>query len=454
MATPYTGNLSNTQIQAILDPLGTVLENCYGSLGLGLSGETTTAAYFAELVKTSIVGDGATSYGIGNNLAQTLTGACDALLARVRWDAMFSNLGRAFVSGIDSQIQSNVPTGWNLSSALYPHYLNNSLLRMNAAHTGVPTTPGSAGTLTAGNNASGAIALCSSGNAPYCCHTLIGTNEWDESLPSPTATQVALTGSNNAYTYQIAGTVPTGVTAVKIYRSPVAGSSSNLGYDQKVAVTAGAAYPAITILQSDSRLAMSWQPPGWLSCLLKPSSACIVALAYAVSGGGTGFLSQTPGAPLAGQILTLNSVNMLTPANVALTYSNAFLGLGNNAVPQTAILGTTVVGTGFTAGVIQTTNNASSSIQGFGGATKVQARVIGTLNAAGTTAITYQYYDAAHGYGSVQSATASAVSFSGTAVGSTAVYSIPAGRLVIAVTADTVSGITSGTYLIEAQSVR
>ncbi|HXJ40745.1 MAG TPA: hypothetical protein VNH18_15800, partial [Bryobacteraceae bacterium] len=77
--------------------------------------------------------------------------------------------------------------------------------------------------------------------------------------------------------------------------------------------------------------------------------------------------------------------------------------------------------------------------------------VTSVLDASGTVAIPYNYYDAAHGWGNVQSATASAATFSGTAVGETAMPTITSGRIVQTVGNPTEGGgLSTGTYIIEA----
>lgn len=444
MATPYNGLLNATQIQLITDQLSASLDLNYANLGLGLPGETGTSAAQAATLSAAILGDGTTSNpGLGNSLTSTLALYAGSLLQRERWDTVWSQLGQQWVGALDSNIIAYLPSGWTMTSATSPHPTNNWISRLNGAHTGVPTTPASAGVLTAA--AGGGIATCSAGNGPRVVHTLVGANMWDESLPSAEATQAALAGANNSYTYQIASTVPVGTTYVRIYRGYVAGLTSIYYLDSQTAVTAGAAYPAIVVTQPDSALRQDIVPPSWLSCLLKPQAASIIALAYAVSGPG----GVQPGVPL-----SLQAANMVSESNVALGPSNGFLGLANNAIPSTGVFGTRIVGTSYTQGAIKTANDATSGIQGFAGSTKLQARVTSALNAAGTSAPTYSYYDAAHGWGSAQSATASAATFTGTAVGSTATYTITAGRLVTAVTAETPAGIASGTYLIESPALR
>jgi hypothetical protein len=438
-----------SDVLTTLDAYAVELAAAYPGLGLGLLGESGTAAAAAINGKAKILGgvgnDGVTVYpGIRNNdVKAQLALPLDAAIQQLRYDAVFQRVGRAPAAVLDTQVVTSLPTGWILSSPAGLHYLNNWLLRANAAHTGVPAAPAAAGVLTATSTAAGAMPLTSAPNAPRVLHTLVGANEWDESLPSAEATQVALTGTSNGFTYQIAGLVPAGTNYVKVYRSLFAAAGAPYGYDQRVPVTPGAAFPPILLVQSDPSLLMNWNPPSWLSCLIRPEAAVLIALAYSL-GGLTGIRSGVP--------LMLLANNMVTPANVLLGPSNGFLGLGNQV--QGAQFGSRTIGSAYVPGAISNTNNAATGVQGFAGAIGLQARVTAPLDAAGTISATYSYYDAAHGYGVAQSATTTAVAFSGTAVGSLAVMAIPDGRLVISVSADTPSGQTSGGYVWEAAPIR
>lgn len=450
----YNGALSAAQLITTFDNIGSILENCYATLGLGIAGESGTTAAQVALAKLAILGDGtAGNPGLGNIYQSSVSPALDAAGGYVRWDALFSRLGGGFVKLADSQIEQNLPAGWLLTDATNVHFLNNHLLRMNAAHTGVPTTPAGTPVLTA--TVGGALPNFSSGNCPRLVYTLCGATEYDESLPSPVAAQIACSGANNALSVAIPGTVPAGVTLVKVYRGYVGGAVSIYFEEQRVPVVAGQPFSSfpITCVAPDSALKQDWVPPAWLSCLFKPAAACLVALAYSVAGGGNSAISLIPGAPLPGVPLPMLAVNMLSPTNVALGPANGFLGLGNNYAPQGAIFGTTVIGTGFTAGAIQTANNAPAGLQGFVGSPLIRCRITVACNVAPTVLIAYNYYDAAGGYGTVKSATI-AGTFSSGAIGTVLNLAVPAGRLVYAVTGDTPSVATSGTYVTESQAIR
>lgn len=439
MAIPITA----TDVLTILDAYAKELAAAFPALGLGKSGETGTAAAAAIAAKTAILGND-TTFGIGNNdLKSTLTRALDGAIQTLRYDTLFQNLARGIVSVLDTQIKNSLPTGWALTAPGSLHYLDNWLLRANGAHSATPATPAAAGVLTATTTSAGAMPLTSAGSAPRVLHTLVKSNRWDESLPSAEATQVALTGSQNGYTYQIPSNVPSGIYYVNVYRSAFGSAGAPYGYDQTVAVTPGATYPAISVVQADSSLQMKWNPPSWLSCMQRPEAAALVALAYALAGFG-GIQEGVPLALLAG--------NMLTPANVLLGPATGFLGLGNQ--PQTAWFGSRTIGSSYVQGTLSTANNAPTSVQGYAGAIGLQARVTSALNAAGTIQCTYNYYDSAHGFGSAQSATTTAVAFSGTGAGSLAVPVIPSGRLIIGIPTDNPAGQSSGAYVWEAAPIR
>lgn len=448
MADTNTGALTAAQTITYMDALASVFKAQYANIGIGASTESGTLALKAMAARAAILGDGSTLYGVGNAVLQAnVKDALASLVSNSRYDAFFASRCRSLVTAIESQIQSNLPSGWTFTGSAQTHALDSHLLRLNAMNADVPTTPASAGTLTAATTAGGGIATCASGSGPRVVHTLVGANLWNESLPSAQATQVALAGSQNSYTYQVSGTVPTGATYMRIYRGYVGGGSSIYFYDQQVAVTPGGSYPAVTITQPDNALRLDWTPPSWASCLMVPEAAAVFALAFASAAGSTG-AAVNP--------LVFSSGGQLSANNVVLTPSSGFVGIGNPA--QTAIFGTKVVGTGYTQGAIASANLYSTNTQGFvgagGAANIIQARVTSALNAAGTLTITYSYYDASHGYGSAQSTTSASATFSGTAVGSTAVITIANGRIVTAITATTDTTTTSGTYILEAVAPR
>jgi len=446
MADTSTGVPSAAALLTLSDALASMFKGQYANLGLGASTESTTLAAYAKSARAKILGDGSTLYGLGNApLQAALKDPLASLAASARYDSLFATYCRSIITAVNSSIQTNLPkdsatgTSWQFTSSTNLSALDSYLLYLNALNSGVPTTPAAAGTLTAATVAGGGLASAASGSAYYVVHCLVGASDWMVSLPSAEATRVTLANGNNAYTYQIAGTVPSGVRYVAVFRGLVGGSSGTWYLDTRTAVTAGESYPAITISNPDSALRTDWTPPSWAQCLWVPESAAIFALANATATSGTG-AAMNP--------LVFTSGLQLSPNNVACTPSSGFLGIGNPA--QTGILGTDIVGTGYTAGSLATANNSATNTQGFvgfKGANPIQFRVTSVLDAAGTVTATYSYYDAAHGYGSAQSASASAATFTGTAVGSTATPTIADGRIVYAVTAVTNGTTTSGTYI-------
>jgi hypothetical protein len=435
------------QMTTYFDALAGLFAGQVANIGIGAPGESGTLAALAVLARKQVMGDGSVTFpGLGNATWQAAVRPYfDALVNSLRYDALFAAKCRAMITTLDGLILSNLPVGWKFVTPGGPtHALDAHLTRINGG-CNAPTTPSAAGTLTATNSAAGALPTTSSGNAPRVVHTLVGASDVNESLPSAEATQVAIAAPNNAYSYQISGTVPSGVTKVRLYRSRFGDPSGGPYYwDQDVAVVAGASYPAILIQQPDTQLRTDWNPPQWLSALITPEGAMLFALAYATA-------AQQPGsAPLP---LQLNATGMLSPTNVALSPSNAFLGLGNP--PQSAQFGARTLGSAYAAYGFQTSNNAAANVQGFAGGMGLQARVTTSLNGTLTLTPTYTYYDAAHGWGNAQTDTATGVAFGSTAVGMLAVFSIPAGRIVRSVTGDSTSGTaTSGAYIYEAPSVR
>lgn len=455
MADTSTGVPSAAALLTFSDALASMFKGQYANLGIGASTETTTLAAYAKSARAKILGDGTTSNpGLGNAPLQAILKDPLATLAgNSRYDSLFATYCRSIITAVNSSIATNLPkdsaTGisWAFTNNTNLSALNSYLLYLNALNATCPTTPAAAGTLTGATVAGGGLQTVAAGSAYYVVHCLVSaTGDWYVSLPSAEATRVALTGSQNAYTYQIAGTVPSGIAYVAVFRGLVGGASGTEYLDTRTAVAAGSAYPAITISNPDSSLRMDWTPPSWAQCLWVPESAAIFALANATAISGSG-ASQNP--------LPFTSGLQLSPNNVVLTPTSGFLGIGNP--PSTGIFGIRIVGTGYTAGSIATANNNLTDTTGFlgaGGAANIlQARATATLNAASTCTPTYNYYDAAHGYGSVQSATASAATFGGTAVGSLAPVTIANGRIVIAVTSDT-TGLASGTYQYEGTAPR
>lgn len=441
MANTLLGAPSVADVQLFMDTLATHLKATYSTLGLNApSTESGTFAIKANTAYNTLLGDGASLYGLSNPAWKSLIKDPMAAFKKAfRWDVLYARLmgGIAGTIGtLDSQVSANLPSGWTFTSSTILHPFDAWLMRANAANSGVPATPAAAGTVAAANTSGGGLATVLVGSAPRIKHTLVGASSWLESLPSAAGTQTAIASPNNSYTYTIAGTVPSGVTAVRVYRQ-LMGGSGNYYWDQDVAATAGASYPSITLTQPDILLRQDWQPPSWFQIAMVPEAAALFALAYATQG--TNNIDNQP--------LVYSTGSMLSESNVAVGNSNAFLGLGN--VAQHAEFGNSVL-TGaatqtYTAGSLLTANNTARNAQGFAGSIGVQARVTTALAAAGTVTISYTYYDATNGWGSVQTQTGISATFGAATLGSLATFTITAGRIVRSVTVTAVSGFSSAT---------
>ncbi len=439
---------SPAQIALYTDARGKVLEGAYHLLGLGLPSETGTLAALEAEAYATILGDGTNAHpGLGHAKWQSLV--ADSLMSAsigARYDALFARQAQ-LMRVLDDLVQSSLPsgsqTGWRFAS---PRPFDAYLTRLNAT-VNAPATPASAGVLTAIQTGAGALPNTVSGSAPRILHTLVGASDEIESLPSAEATRVAIAAANNAYSYQIAGTVPTGIRKVRIYRTVYGAAGAPYGWDSDVLVTPGTAYPAIAILQPDPLLRMDWQPPAWMQCPIRPSAAALYALAFASSIGG--------GARGASPTLSFNPSGMISPGNVLLNSADGFLGVGNPA--QSAVLSssslTGLLVSATVAGGVQQINSSDSNLQGYAGAMGLRARCTVALNGTAIPMVTITYWDATHGWGVTQTTggLTPSTAFAAGAVGDTAIYSIPAGQLIQSVTETSVTGTaTTGSWIYEA----
>ncbi len=429
---------SAAQAALYADACGRVLEGAYTLLGLGLPGESGTLAALENAAQASIMGNGTgLNPGLGQPVWQGLvSGALNSASAGARYDSLFARQA-ILMRTLDDLVQSALPNGWQFGAR---RPFDGHLMRLNGA-VNVPATPPAAGVLTAAQSAAGALPTTISGLAPRVVHTLVGSTDELESLSTAEAVQVAISGVNNSYTYQIAGTVPSGIRKVRVYRSLFGSSGAPYGWDQDVSVTASSAYPPITLLQPDATLRTDWQPPAWMQCGMRPAFAALFALAYS-------------SASIAGGLIGFNASGMLSPGNILLGSANGYIGIGNP--PQSATFGqsalTALNTSAFTAGSFQSVNSAAQNLQGFAGAAGIRARCISALNGSLTPTLTITYYNAANGWGSAQTASGVTPSagFSTGVVGDTAVFTIPAGRIVQAVTETGVSGTaTTGAWVYE-----
>lgn len=446
------GILSPADILLHCDALAAVIKQIAPSLGRNAPNESGTGAYLAHIARLTTLGNGSSTYpGLNNpDVKANVRAEMDALVGLLSYDKLFAKIKRP-LSELDGMVTRGIPTGWSfVDTTNRQHPFDLYLSRLNgAASAPVAGTP-TAGTLTAANSTSGRMTECSGSSRPYLVHTLVGANSWKESLPSGNATQVTIAAPNNSYTYQISGTVPSGVYYVRIYRGYYGDSSGDPKYWVKdYAVTAGDSYPAIPIYEADAELRTDIQPPSWCQALMIPELALWYALVFATAPESDAPMQYQSGGMLSAENVMLGELVMSSVSQI--------LGLGN--IRQHGLFGTYIVGTGWTAGSILTANNYAGNAQGFGGAYGtgtggLQARVTSALNAAGTVTLTYGYYDSTNGWGSIQSGVGLVSdSFSGTAVGSTANWDIPAGRIVRSATVTAVGGgLTSGTFEVEAQA--
>ncbi len=362
-----------------------------------------------------------------------------ALAVNQRFDIRFRQDMRGIVTTLEQQLSQSkqLPSTWQLTPPGSPHILDAWLSRCNG--NSLLPTPTTALTLTP--NTLGTIPNCTMSNAPRVVFTYVGAYDSVESLPSPESTQFALTGSNNGYTATVTGTIPTGVTKVRVYRGLVGGVTGTYYFERDVPVNAGQAFPSINILYPDSLLRNGIVPPSWMSVAQSPESAALYALAWAGS--------TVPG--VVDSPLKFQANAILSPTNVLLNRSDGFVGVGNSAMGSVFSTGVITAANTITntTGTIQNTNVLNLNVQGYSGAMGLQARVTSAMSAGGTVSISYFYYDAAHGWGVNQSDTATATLSSG-AVGTVAVFPITSGRVVTMATFTATSGSsTSGSVLIE-----
>jgi len=444
----------------IADPLATLFKAYYAVCGINAPGESGTLCADANALQLSAVGNGTSGNpGITNAYWKGLIDSPLIMMpGQFRYSFISNITNNALLRTFNTVVKNGLPSGWNVGTSsvvqafdAWLTYLNGAYGASAAANGGnALATPGSAGTLTAVYNSAGALPNCSSGNAPIVTHTLIGATKNLSSLAPSAASAVAITGGNNALSYAISGTVPTGVNFVRLFRTQINNQSGPKLYSQDVPVSPGSSYPTIILTVPDSALG-TFSPPSWMQCAMTPEFAAMWAIVNSsnLSSSGPGSLP----------VLGLGA--MLSPGNVAMNPGTNYQGLGNSS--SGAEFGsTTITGSGsatYTAGSIQTVNGTNTAVQGFCGACAyLQARVT-TAFAGGVTTptITYTYYDAAHGWGTVETASglAASTAFATGNIGDIVAFHVPSGRIVQSVAACTVSsGATSGVFVIEAQPVR
>lgn len=457
MARPQSGMLTPLAAQTVMDGLGAWFKRAYSPLGLGLTAEATSVAYYADQAISKIMGDGASNYGIDNAYVQSILSAgLNNLTTNSRYDVVVSSLCRGIIGNIEQSILSSLPSGWSFTSG-YARAFDALLTRFNSTNSSVPavssgvSTP--AGTLAKVADTGGALDV---GADPGIKVAWVGAYDYLEGLPSNAAASAALSGSNSGYALSgLTGNVPTGVTKMRIYRQ-VSGGTGDYFWEQDVAVTAGTAVSVylnggaseIRVGLPDTALRQDIQPASWCQCLASPEFAAIYALSSATMS-----MSNDPLTPVAFQ-----QYGQLSEHVVAANPSNEYLGVGNPS--SGAVFGTLVQsGPTFTAGALLSANTYTLRQQGFCGSynANLQARVTSILNAGGTiTDLTYKYYDATHQKnGSAQTEALSGLSVAlSAAVGSLADVAVTAGRLVTEVTAMVLGTTATGTVIVEPKPVR
>ncbi len=449
------GMLSAADAILYMDNLATYAKNNASRFGQNANGETGTIAADANLIRKVILGDGTTTYpGLSSDgMKGKSRSGLNGLVFGSRYDTEFARLMQQLIPPLDSMVTENLPSGWVMASQTIPHAFDTYLLRMNGTASPYAGTPpaGATAALTLATDYTGRMPECATTVRPYISHTFVGDDDWEESLPSTEVQGATITHADGGLTYTIASpaTVPSGVYKLRLYRSLYsAGAAATKYYQKEYDTTPGAAWPTMRLLEGDEELT-KLSPPSWFQCAAVAEFALEFALAYGSAQSNTG----VPGINTE-VLLSLNSTGMLSPQNVLLVPSNALLGLGNE--DQHGNFGVYTVGTGWVTGTILTTNNATGRSQGFAGAygtgsNGLRCRATTALNNAGTVTISYTYYDAANGWGNAQTATGLvSAAFTGTASGSTATFSIPAGRIVRTVTVTATTVTTSGVWLIEA----
>jgi hypothetical protein len=414
-----------------------------------------------------IRGDGTTGNpGLSHqSLKDALRSPLSRFITLLRYDALYRSPDLDMFRAVENQVTANLPSwtdangfarGWKFVSAGSQQYhaLDACLLRMNGfSGPGNSLPPAVAPPVaTAITAPQGSLSSIDVSNAPAAVYSLVGAEDWQESLPSPAITLTPLTGAQNAWSLGgsawnalTTANLPATVTKLRFYRTATGGAASGqYGFDQDVSLTPGQSLPNVLMTQSDGQVRFDIAPPAWGQSLMTPEAAALFACAFGAAPLPTG---EQP-APIQYQ-----ASGMISPANVVLIPSNAMLGIANppssGRFGQAVVTSATVVT--YTQGGIATQNAAGASLQGFAGAAGVQARVTQALGGAGALSLDYVYYDAAHGWGVTQEATSAPATFAGTAVGSLLTWTIPAGRIVTGVMGlPTPSGFgTFGTFDVE-----
>ncbi len=433
---------TGTDIIAVTDPYAAVVNVAYNSLGVGLSNETNTAAYYAAQARQAIE----QAFPGAINTINTFTGL-------PHYDRMLKAGAYALFGALESQVNGNLPVGWNFGITNgVVHTLDSWMQRINgtalAAIAGATAAPVIAATGVQG----GQIPNCTSAYCPLVQFTYVGAYDHIETLPTPSSAGVAISGNANALNVTIPGPIPSGITKVRMYRTLV-GQSSPLCWAGDVAVTVGATNTVVTLSAGDQSLRSDINPPSWISYLWRPETAFLYNLAWSSSQASV-YSSSDLFAPL-----TPSSVGMASANVVSMNPVNMFIGVGNNITPSSYAFGLMQVGSAYSAsGFPLGLNNNIAYNQGFIGATGIRARSLVNLNGTYTPTISYTYYNASNplsGAALTQASATPTAGFAGTGVGEIITWNIPAGTVVTSINQTSATGTaTAGQFIYEAVEQR
>ncbi len=454
-----SGIPSSSDLQIALDGLAAIFKYSVSPHGTGQPSESSlpSIAYQAQLAITKVEGDGTSANpglansplqsGLLTNLYQIYNQSRIESLASPYKSAL-STINMAITQQLPSYVNNGIPSKWSMSTSGV-QTLDAWLRRINGtwlSGTMNAIAPSAAPSIAA--TTGGSLPSVSSGNAPRIVFTWVYDTDWNESLPSAECTQVALTGSNSAYSLSSFPSPPTGATKVRLYRGLTGGSTGTYGYVTDVAISGGAV-PTTIINLPDNSVRMDISPPSWMCCLMLPEFAYLYSLCGASLSGGAN--SLLPPASTVAYSIANNA--LLSERVTALGRIDGLIGYNNP--PSTAQLAQWTATTN-TYGAIRIAVDTAQDLQGFlGAAGGLQARVTSALSGSATiTNVAITYIDAAHP-NTPQTETLAGPFVLTSGVGST--ISIPlttAGQICRSITGFSVAGATIGTFVIEASPLR
>jgi hypothetical protein len=439
-----TNALTITDVKLITDASAGIVKD-FGRT-LGLSEPIQGFHVLSERVnrfRQQVSGDGITCYGLRNtSLKSALVNPLLYAARMARADHLFLQMFAQMITPLFNEIRNSLPVEWSLGSIT--NMLDSYLMRLNGLSGTVKPTISAGWTPVA--TTGGGLPNMVAAEAPRIKFTYVGDNFWNESPPSDASAQVAITGGNTTYKISASAvTVPADVTLIRVYMQRRGASATEAyGWVGDYAVTASAVSPEIVLETAFNNIRWDINPPSWLQCMVPPDLAMLMSYALGQAGGGSTDLEQ----------LVVSAASMMSPVNVLLHSPwESFLGQGN---PIDSMVFGKYVTTTYTQGSITTENNADLKQQGSAGARIIEAVVMKPINSAITPKINYKYYDETNGYGSLQTTTnlTADAAFSGTDVGSRAVWTIPSNRLVREIHGVDFTGITSGEVWLTSRFVR